>query len=161
MKILRVTVVAISGALGGAFLGAALWGITSFVVNYASQDVTILGPAREIWKLMALVGAVYGLIPGFGLGLVVGGTGCGKVRGLLSGSAAGLILTALLLRILLNLPPVERQADGVLLLSISIAIIPLGALLGLVLASISARLRVWMSARRARQTQLEFPSARP
>ena len=144
MKILRVFVISITGALGGALFGAAFLGVGNFLMNYGNQEVGYFEPAREVWKLFA----IYGLVPGFGLGLVVGGTGCGKVRGLLSGSAVGLILTALLLRSWLELPPVER--DGVILLSMSIATIVLGALLGLVLASIGARLRVWMSARRAR-----------
>ena len=149
MKILRVLIISVTGAFGGALLGAALCGVTTFVMNYASQDVGYFGPAREIWKLMALVGAIYGVLPGFGLGVVVGGTGCGKVPGFLSGSAVGLMVTALLLRSLLDAPPVIRQAHGVGDLLISIASIPLGALLGLILVRVSVGLRVWRSARGA------------
>ncbi len=64
MKVLRVFVISITGAFGGALLGAALCGITSFVTYHASQEGSFFGPLREIWKLMALVGAVCGLVPG-------------------------------------------------------------------------------------------------
>lgn len=137
----RLFAVSISGAFGGAVFGAALCGITAFVRNYGSQEATYFGPAREIWKFWAVVGAIYSLLPGLALGLFVGGTGCGKVRGSLSGSVVGVMVAVLLLRDLLHTPPVITQTVGIQDTLFLIAPLPLGALLGFLLASAGLRFR--------------------
>jgi hypothetical protein len=155
VKVLRLLVLSISGALGGALLGAALLGISGFVMNYGDQTLTYFGPAKEMWKFWGMVGALYGWVPGFGLGLVVGVAECGKGGGSLGGATVGLILTALFLQSLLNVPPDIRETVRVGDLLVSVAPIPLGALFGLVLASIAVSLRVRQIARSANRPQLQ------
>jgi hypothetical protein len=141
MKILRLIVVGFSGGIGGALLGAIILGGTTFIFNHGDRAATYFGPANQLWKMFSLVGAIYGVAPGFLIGLFVGGSRCDQAHGAFSGLIIGSALTALFLRSVLNTPtvPYPYEESIVFQLLLATAPIPFGALLGLVLSEIGFR----------------------
>ena len=87
MKLLRIFVGTVSGAIWAALLAASLLWLSA----YTDSRSWYLGPIRNWAPAFTLVGGLYGLGIGLALGLIVGLVNRGKWFGALLGTAFGLI----------------------------------------------------------------------
>jgi hypothetical protein len=128
MKTLRVTAITMVGVLVSAALGASFLGAFTYITTQPNESW--FGP--NWWKVAALGGAVYAAVPGLIVGGAVSLSECGKVSGTLIGGGVGLILTALLL---MFTDDFFSRWDSMV---VAVAVIPLGAALGFIVAIVSA-----------------------
>lgn len=87
MKLLRILVGRVSGAVWAALLGASLLWVSA----YTDSRSWYLGPIRHWAPVFAYAGDLYGLGVGLALGFVISLVNRGKWFGALLGSAVGLI----------------------------------------------------------------------
>src|SRR5215208_4068256 len=89
MKKVRVIVLSVVGVLGGASLGAALLGITT----YTAQGLDYFGRPVSVWAWAAAIGgAMYGSAPGLVLGIAIAATEYRRIAASLLGAGIGLIM---------------------------------------------------------------------
>ena len=132
MKRLRVILVSVVGFLGGASLGAALLGITT----YTAQGLDYFGQPMKVWAGAAAIGgAIYGSAPGLVLGIAIAATEHRRIAASLLGAGIGLIVAVPILIPYFFTPASMRETKDLLIL---VAPIPMGAFLGLALATITA-----------------------
>lgn len=145
MKVLRIFVGTVSGAIWAALLGASfLW-----VSAYTDSRSWYLGPIRNWAPAFALVGGLYGLGVGLALGLVLSLVNRGKWFGALLGTALGLI--AIVWFGVVDGPPEWKMRSLIFL----IALMPLGGLSGF-LTSLSVATAVsWNTSRLAKRAQFQ------
>jgi hypothetical protein len=129
MSIRRTILSSIVGGAAGAFSGAALLSIPT----YLSKEIGFFGPDRDLAPLVASIGFVVGIIPGTVIGFVVGLL---RTR-LLDGAIVGMVVGFLILPILIAMgadPHLDRE-----LFSFAVCAIPIGGVIGLFVAAINRR----------------------
>ena len=147
MKILRMFVVAMVGALGGALSAGSIYAIAVYTI----PSLGVFGPGNLWWKPVGLFGAILGFLTGFFLGLAVGAIECGKVYASLLGGAIGSAIAAYgLASYFLSF------GSHVMIRTICVflALIPLSAVLGMVLVTMT-RLSIWQGSPPAKGIQLQ------
>ena len=125
-KFVQCCIGLITGAFCGALLGATLLGINA----YLDTSSCWLGSGRSWSGVAAIIGAVFGSIPGAVIGLITGATRSDKVYGAMIGFTVA-SLNAIYL--LVAITGFHQEAVFVGVLSI-----PIGALVGLIVAVIVA-----------------------
>lgn len=149
MKILRITVVCLIGAFGGAFLGATLLG----VATYTNQGVDYFGrPGRDWSRAAAIAGAIFGFAPGLFLGLAVAGNEYRRVTAALHGLGIGLVVAFPATATFLISPELIREAKDLLFV---VAPIPVSGLLGVVLSILNEALRAFQKSSQAKKSLIE------
>jgi len=117
------------GGAAGALSGAALLGIPP----YLSKETGFLGPERNLALLAASVGFLVGMIPGTVIGLVVGLLKPRLLIGAIIGVGVGFFISPVLLAM-----GADPQLDTGLF-SFALAGIPIGGVIGLLVAAINRR----------------------
>lgn len=120
------------------------------IATYTAQGLDYWGRPVSVWTgRAAILGAVYGCVPGLVLGIAVAGSEYRRVYAALLGAGIGLIMAFPSILAFLFTPPEFRHARVIWIL---VAPIPLGAFLGLVLATITVGLGVWQKSCQAKRS---------
>ena len=125
-KIILRTIV---GAGCGAVSGAALLAIPT----YLSTETGFLGPESDWWPLAAMVGGIWGIVPGGLIGFLVAKFQTTRLISLIVGAAVGIgVLVGLFITGL------DPFIDSEILYT-GLAAIPVGAIIGLIVSTTNPR----------------------
>lgn len=129
LGILKIISRAVLGALCGAISGAALLGIPT----YLSTETGFLGPESNWALLAALVGCIWGFVPGALIGLLVAKFQTSKLISSIVGAGVG---TSVLVGLFIN--GLDPFIDDEIFYT-GLAGIPIGALIGLIISTTNPR----------------------
>ena len=127
--VIRIIFRTILGALCGAISGAALIGIPT----YLSTETGFLGPVSNWWRLGALAGCIWGVVPGALIGFLVAKFQANKLISSIIGAGVG---TSVLVGLFIN--GLDPFLDDEIFYT-GLAGIPVGALIGLIISTTNPR----------------------
>jgi hypothetical protein len=125
----RIVVRTTLGAMCGVVSGAALLAIPT----YLSTETGFLGPESAWWPLAALVGCIWGFVPGALIGFLVAKFQTTRLISLIVGAAVG---TGVLIGLFIT--GLDPFIDSEILYT-GLASIPIGAVIGLIISTTNPR----------------------